>query len=427
METNILEHEIETLETFHNEFEQEFDIDSSIRQLFKNDWVLMFIRRAFLRERNAAKLSQFSKKLFCFYTALEELQKIDLSIPTIKSEVKLYVRHNIAKIYYEIGVLWMTWTDSKGKNYKHFFTDQETLQKFFSSETSANQHAIACFEKACNSYDNLLNEEFFISSISSHKEFENLDQFTPLARIISIKFNLYKSTELEDKNRALEILTELKSYIVSSKKYENLNEASRKSINQVESYLDRKSQKRSIVFSSETNVEKKSKSPENGSAATNFGNNPMAFMRSSQGNPNCSSDNILTIDTSNTSIPINFFVLAAESAHNTAVLLCQAAGETVEDAKAALERLPDVPEIIEATKLAVAAHNKAINAVTVANEATTQAQTEKTLSAEYAVKAAQAAAEVASAVAEAKSAAVKATVVADNKDAQFLLYLGSPK
>ena len=206
----VLQCSADDLEKFHHEFSVLLQISPAIagqiRRLFNFDTTLLsFFRKAYLWEMLANDASTIADKLFCYSQALQVLKMDGIVVETIPIDVKLFLCHNLAKLHYEIGVLWMQIVNEMDEDFNlvDFLSPPDDLSYektafinvVLSVNITPNQHAIASFERASLSYESFKNqcieESFFDLSNAWHEKFELLDCYSPLARMISIDCNYF--------------------------------------------------------------------------------------------------------------------------------------------------------------------------------------------------------------------------------------------
>lgn len=163
--------------SFHQEFEKKLGVPSFYRTRFKNFVLLRQFREIFLDEISVSFTEDNNQKIAYFQESLRRLTHIGHDMSQLDEEKCLYIAHYEAKIYYQIGVIWMNF-------------DQNI-------EPSSIDKAFEAFENAKASYDAFRHfysltrlEQFIRKTYALHPRFSDFDEYSPLARLISIQYNL---------------------------------------------------------------------------------------------------------------------------------------------------------------------------------------------------------------------------------------------
>ena len=163
-----------TLEEFHVAFESIFHVRLCIRTSFKEDDFLYILRVAYCYEYLARSCSFFEDKIAYYKKSLAFLEIKDLSI--LSDMHILLACHIRAKIYYEMGVLWM-----HNSRFSVQYSMEAALHHFTLAHISYDPFLALC--------DNI--EYFRVSSYTLSQEFYTIDQYSPWSRWVSIAYNMY--------------------------------------------------------------------------------------------------------------------------------------------------------------------------------------------------------------------------------------------
>lgn len=176
--------------SFHLQFERKIHISSVYRTRFKNDSLLRRIREAYLDEFMSTQIESNEDKMSHLELALHKLTNIE-DITQLDNEKILFICHNVAKIHYQIGVIWLN-IDKE--------IDSLGLEKAFAAFQKAKD-AYLPFRNKLEQFDD---KNFLQTGCHLHQRFKDFDSYSPLARLIAIHFNLltctrYSSTIAEDR------------------------------------------------------------------------------------------------------------------------------------------------------------------------------------------------------------------------------------
>ena len=194
---------------FHIAFEKLLGIPLKYRNCFKNDGLLRVLRDVYLDE-SLVEASQTDEEKRAYYEeAIKKLTDIRMAVDAELDEDKfLFICHYQAKIYYQLGVIWMQVDQS---------IDEQSISK-----------ALNIFQKAKESYHfyrdryDLSHFNLFVQrSYELHRSFYDLDEYSPLARLISIEYNLLSCAqecpEIIDENLICNHLNQLLSLHLDAK------------------------------------------------------------------------------------------------------------------------------------------------------------------------------------------------------------------
>lgn len=200
---------------FHTQFEQFMGIDQHFRDIFKNNIFLLGARKAFLYEYYALSATSLPDKIGFLFAGIDALEK--LSNKNTTPLESLYVSHYLAKLYYQLGV---TWTETHSQRYQQttladflepiqtwamqknlllmLLTLKHSQKTFLQLATEAYQNGLASYEqfKTQENIDSI--PSFCDKTYALHAHFQELDHYSPCARLISLYCNLYWCAQEDD-------------------------------------------------------------------------------------------------------------------------------------------------------------------------------------------------------------------------------------